>query len=93
VPWIWEQPSSPEGGRREGFLPTRLLDRWRWKLVWGQAICSVLTAFDFPLILTTHHLKWFSNDQKCNIDLYSLVDYCVSQSKWQEVYSVLPEGV
>lgn len=79
----------PEACWHVGLLPICLLGRWRWKLVWGWAICCILTAFDFPFILTTDHLKWFSNDQKCNIDLYSLVNYCVSQSEWQEVYSVL----
>lgn len=62
-------------------------------MVWGQAICSILTAFDFLLIPTTDHLKWFGNDQKCNIDLYSLVDYCVTWYKLQEVHFLFPERI
>lgn len=58
-----EPGKCPEARWRVDLLPTCLLGRWRWKLVWGWAICHILTAFDFPLILTTDHLKWFSNDQ------------------------------
>lgn len=44
---FFKRKKNPRTPYKE-LLSSCLLDRWRLKLVWGQAICCILAAFDFP---------------------------------------------